>query len=174
MYCRLSRLVAGLAALFLGACASYGGYGLQPGVATIDEVQRTMGVPALRWRDADGSLQFSYPRGPAGTHSWMAFFSPDGRLTRLENVLQTSHFARIRPGQDNQEAILRLLGPPVPEWTEYFKARDELVWEWLICDDWNRLARFDVLFDGTTGIVRSTMQRPDRRGPQGVVPFCGQ
>lgn len=174
MYCCLSRLVAVLAALFLGACASYGGYGLQPGVATIDDVQRTMGVPALRWRDADGGLQFAYPRGPASTHSWMAFFSPDGRLTRLENVLQMNHFARIRPGQDNQEAILRLLGPPVPEWTEYFKARDELVWEWLFCDDWNRLARFNVLFDGTTGIVRSTMQRPDRRGPQGVVPFCGQ
>lgn len=172
MFRRLSGWLIVLVALLAGACATHGG--LQPGVATVDDVQRTLGEPVLRWRDADGSQQFAYPRGPAGTQTYMAFFTPDGRLSRLENVLQTSHFARIRPGRDDQEAILRLLGPPVPAWTEYFKARDELVWEWLFCDDGNKLARFDVLFDGTSGLVRNTFQRPDRRGPQGVVPFCGQ
>jgi len=171
---QLSRLLGICLLMLVGGCAGLGGPGLQPGVATIADVERTFGVPSMRWRDPDGTLQYAYPSGPAGTRTWMAFFSPDGRLTRLENVLQMRHFARIRPGQDDQEAILRLLGPPVPQWTEYFKARNELVWEWLFCDDWNRLARFDVLFDGTTGIVRSTMQRPDRRGPHGVVPFCGQ
>lgn len=172
MRCRLSGILIVLAALLVGACAGYDGRGLQPGVASVDDVQRTMGVPALRWRDADGSQQFAYPRGPAGTHTYMAFFTPDGRLSRLENVLQMSHFARIRPGEDDQEAILRRLGPPVAEWTEYFKARDELVWEWAFCDEVSRLARFDVLFDATTGRVRSTLQRPDVRGPRGSPPFC--
>jgi hypothetical protein len=170
---RLPRILIVLVALLVGACASYGGRGLQPGVATIDDVQRTLGAPVLRWRDADGSQQFAYPRGPAGTHTYMAFFTPDGRLSLLENVLQTSHFARIRPGEDDQQAILRRLGPPVPRWTQYFPARDELVWEWRFCDDGSKLARFDVLFDGTTGLVRSTYQRPDMRGPDGIVPFCG-
>ncbi|PKO88016.1 MAG: hypothetical protein CVU18_08800 [Betaproteobacteria bacterium HGW-Betaproteobacteria-12] len=172
MFRRLRGVSIVLAALLVGACAAYSGRGLQPGVASVDDVQRTMGVPALRWRDPDGSQQFAYPRGSAGTHTYMAFFTPDGRLSRLENVLQMSHFARIRPGRDDQEAILRLLGPPVPAWTIYFKARDELVWEWPFCDEWNRLARFDVLFDGTSGHVRTTYQRPDLRGPDGIAPIC--
>lgn len=45
----------------------------------------------------------------------------------------------------------------MPAWTVYFKARDELVWEWRYCDAWNRLARFDVLFDATKEVVRSTL-----------------
>jgi hypothetical protein len=69
--------------------------------------------------------------------------------------------------------VLRLLGPSQPQWTEYFKARDELVWEWRFCDSWNQVALFDVLFDATTGIVRTTYQRPDLMGRDGVAPFCG-
>ena len=42
------------------------------------------------------------------------------------------------------------------------KARDELVWEWRFCDDFQEPARFDVLFDGTSGRVRSTLAQPER------------
>jgi hypothetical protein len=103
----------------------------------------------------------------------MVFVGPDGRLLRIENVLDMAHFARIRPG-DNQASVLRLIGPPVPQWTDYYQARDELVWEWPFCDGWNQLARFDVLFDASTGIVRTSHQRQDLRGPDGVAPFCGR
>jgi peptide/nickel transport system ATP-binding protein len=74
--------------LSLAACSSYGGRGLQPGVANVSEVIATMGEPAMRWRDADGSQQLAYPRGPAGVHTLMAFFGPDeenGVLTELES-----------------------------------------------------------------------------------------
>jgi hypothetical protein len=94
-------------------------------------------------------------------------------LDRIENVLEMGHFARIRSGRSDQPEVLRLLGPPTPHWTAYFKARDELVWEWRFCDSWNQLAFFDVLFDATTGIVRTTYQRPDYSGPDGVAPGCG-
>ncbi|MBI2276620.1 MAG: hypothetical protein HYU74_04650 [Dechloromonas sp.] len=160
--------------LFLSGCAGYAGNRLQPGVSSLGEVVAEMGEPALRWRDADGSEQLAYARGPSGTHTYMAYIGPDGRLQRIESVLDVSHFARIVAGKSDQAAVLRLLGPPVPEWTVYFKARDELVWEWLFCDDFSRLARFNVLFDGTTGLVRTTMQRPDLRGWDGIAPFCGR
>ncbi|MDR1996014.1 hypothetical protein [Azonexus sp.] len=163
-----------LVLLLLAGCAAYDGRGLQPGVATVDDVIAVMGEPVLRWQDADGSLQLAYPRGPAGPHTYMAFFAPDGRLIRIENVLQMSHFSRIVPGRDDHEAILRLLGPPNPAWTIYFAARDELAWEWRFCDDWSRLARFDVLFDATSGLVRSTMQRPEPSGYRGGAPYCGR
>ena len=158
--------------LTMTACVNYGGRGLQPGVANVSEVIATMGEPAIRWRDADGSQQLAYPRGPAGVHTLMAFFGPDERLARIENVLEMRTFARILPGQHNQADILRLLGPSNPAWTMYFKARDELAWEWLFCSDWNQQARFGVLFDATTGLVRTTYQQPDLRGPRASAPVC--
>lgn len=162
------------AILLLSACAGNDGRGLQPGIAQIDEVVAQMGPPALRWQDPDGSQQLAFPRGPQGVHTFMAFFGPDQRLIRLENVLDTRHFAQIRPDKHDQNDILRLLGPPNPAWTVFFKARNELVWEWLFCDDWNQLARFDVLFDASTGIVRTTYQRPDLRGPMAIAPVCSR
>ena len=162
-------------ALFLFGCASYGGSGLKPGVATLPEVVVVMGEPAMRWKDADGREQLAYPRGPQGTQTFMVFMGPDGRLERIEHALDMGHFARIVPGKSDQAEVLRLLGPSQPQWTAYFEARDELVWEWRFCDNWGMVAFFDVLFDATTGIVRTAYQRPDdSSGRPRMPPSCGR
>lgn len=161
------------ATFLLAGCAAYSGRGLQPGVATLADVLALMGRPALAWRDADGSEQLAFPRGPAGTQTFMVFISPEGRLRHKEGVLDIEHFARIEAGKSTQETVLRLIGPPVPQWTSFFPARNELVWEWRFCDSWNQLARFAVLFEATTGIVRTTYQQQELAGFDGVAPFCG-
>ena len=168
----LLRLALAASALVLSSCAGYGGSNLKPGVATLSEVVAAMGEPAMRWKDADGREQLAYPRGPAGTQTFMAMIAADGRLERIEGVLDTAHFARIEAGKSDQAAVLRLLGPSQPPWTQYFKARDELVWEWLFCDSWNQLAFFDVLFDATTGIVRTSYQRSELGNRDGGPPGC--
>lgn len=171
----LSCLRASVLALctLLAACAGYDGRDLKPGVSTAAEVMASMGEPAMRWQEADGSQQLAFVRGPQGPHTFMVRLGPDQRLRSIENVLDERIFARLAPGQ-TQEEVLRLLGPPTPHWTAYFAARDELVWEWLFCDSSGHLARFDVLFDGTTKRLRTTMARPDYRGPDGAVPPCGR
>lgn len=166
----LERLAVVVLALLGSACASYSGGNLEPGIATLSDVEATMGEPALRWKDDDGREQLAYPRGPQATQTFMVYVDAQGRLERIEGVLDTRHFARIEPGRTDQAAILRLLGPPQPQWTAYFERRDELVWEWRICDDWGMQAFLDVLFDGTTGIVRSSFQRRDYH----VHPFTGR
>jgi hypothetical protein len=128
----------------------------------------------MRWKDPDGREQLAYPRGPAATETFMAFIGSSGRLERVEPVLNVTHFARIEAGKIDQAAVLRLLGPSPAQWTTYFKARDELVWSWHICDSWNQRAFFDVLFDATTGIVRSTQQRPENGGGNRGNPGCSQ
>ena len=153
-------LVVG-AIVLLSACTSYSGRTLEAGVSTLPEVVATMGEPSMRWKDDDGREQLAYPRGPYGTQTFMAFMGVDGRLERIEGVLDDKHFARIENGKSDMAAVLRLIGPPTPQWTAYFKARDELAMEWRFCDAWNQVARLDVLFDATTGIVRSTFQRPE-------------
>ncbi len=57
--------------------------------------------------------------------------------------------------------MLCILGPSEPSWTACFKTRDEVVWEWRYCDEWNEAARFDVLFDGSKGTVRSSMSQTE-------------
>ncbi len=158
--------------LCLSACVAYDGHRLLAGGASVNEVIAEMGPPAMRWQDADGSEQLAYPRGPMGVHTYMVYLAPDKRLARIENALVSERFAQVRPGEHDQNAILRLFGPPNPVWTVYYEARDELAWQWLICDDWNRLARFSVLFDGKSSLVRSTLQVPEWRGRDGVAPWC--
>jgi hypothetical protein len=84
------------------------------------------------------------------------------------------HFARIEPGKSDQRVGAASDRSTRTAVDRYFKARDELVWEWQFCDSWNQLARFDVLFDASSGIVRTSYQRQALMGFDGVAPFCGR
>lgn len=142
-----------LTALLLASCASYSGRGLKPEESQLENVLGKMGKPAMRWQDPDGSQQLAYPRG---IHTFMVHIGPDGKLQHIENVMNMKTFKRISPDMSKSQ-VLRILGPSEPSGSAYYKARDELVWEWRYCDEWNETARFDVLFDGIKEIVRSTM-----------------
>lgn len=141
---------------FLSACAGYGGRGLQVGISTLRDIEQLMGLPAMRWEKPDRGKILLYPRGPMGFHTWRIETDAAGHLLDQRNLLEPGQFARIELGMD-ESTVLQLLGPPTPAWTVYFAARDELVWEWRYCDDWSEPARFNVLFDGTTHRVRSTL-----------------
>lgn len=168
------KAVMTLVALLLAGCVALGEPPLQVGVAGGEQIRARWGEPNMRWRDVDGSEQWAYVGGPSGTQTWMVFLDAQGRLLRSEKVLNSEHFARIRPGIDDVPAVLRLIGPPNPMWSVEFSARNELAWEWLICDDWSQLARFGVLFDANTGVVRSSYQTPELRGRGGIAPWCGR
>jgi len=154
--------VALVVSTLLAACASYNGSGLKPGEAKLEDVQSLMGPPAMRWQDADGSVQLAYPRGPVGYQTFMVKLGSDGRLQSIANVLEEKGFIQIRAGL-TKEQVLRVLGPPDPGRTVYFKARDELVWDWRFCSNGGAPARFQVLFDASSGAVRSTTSQVEIR-----------
>jgi hypothetical protein len=162
----MKRWTALPAAALLAACASYSGAGLVAGQSQLAEVQALMGPPALRWQDADGSVQLAYPHGPFGLETHMVRLGPDGRLQSIANVLNEDTFRQVRAGM-SKEQVLRLIGPPDPGRTAYFKARDELAWDWRFREVYGNPARFIVLFDATAGTVRSTLILPEyeRDGP---------
>lgn len=159
----MKTFVSLLASLLLAACTTYGGRELSPGSSTLADVLRVKGEPAMRWQAPDGSVQFAYPRGPAGTATFMVRINPDGRLQNIEEVLNDKGFMRIRPAMTEAE-VLQILGPPDPYRTAYFKSRDEQVWEWRYCDNWNHTARYAVVFDGTSRRVRGTTSTPEACG----------
>lgn len=166
------RVLVGITVL-LSSCAGYSGSNLKPGASTLPEVMASMGEPAMRWKNEDGSEQLAYPRGPAGTQTFMVFIGSDGRLERIEGVLDMEHFARIEHGKSDKESVLRLLGPSAPLRTQYYRLSNELAWEWRFCDGLSQMALFAVMFDASTGIVRTTYQRRDDSGWRGTAPVCG-
>lgn len=161
------RSTTWLLSCVLVGCASHSGRGLEPGLATLDDVTALMGPPAHLWTGTGNRAQLSYPRGPAGLQSYMVFIDSRGRLDRIENVLTDATLAKVVAGMSREE-VLRLVGPPVPEWTAHFSARRELAWEWRYCNDRSMTARFHALFDSDTGRVRSTMTF-DETGPEGGI-----
>ncbi|MBK7955065.1 MAG: hypothetical protein IPK02_14555 [Candidatus Accumulibacter sp.] len=167
------RALVVCSALLLGACAGYSGSNLKPGVSTLPEVVGSMGQPAMVWKNPDGSEQLAYPRGPAGTQTFMVYVGPDGRLQRIEKVLNMEHFARVQKGM-TQDEVLRILGPSGSQWTQFYPRSNQLAWSWLFCNSWNVQEFFDVMFDASSGIVYSTGLHPRLGGLGGVQPPCGQ
>ena len=151
---RDSILALGLA-LACGACASYSGHGLVPGVATATEVRRVMGEPAQACPLADGGQNWVYPRGPAGVETFDVLLDRDGVVKSIENVLDERSFARVRRGETNKQDVLCRFGPPIE--VAYFARRRELVWDYRFQDMWGYPARFHVLFNDD-GVVTNTMQ----------------
>ena len=72
----------------------------------------------------------------------------------------------------SKEQVLRVLGPPDSGRTTYFKARDELVWDWRACTYNVNIQRLYVLFDATSGTVRSTMSLDEMFGHEGATMPC--
>jgi hypothetical protein len=67
-------------AMLVSACAGYSGSNLIPRVATLPEVIATMGEPAMRCKDADGSEQLAYRNiGPS-------LFGGLGRTAAMRNA----------------------------------------------------------------------------------------
>jgi len=151
----MKKAIALIFTLLLTACASYGGKGLESGISTSEDVLQVMGKPAISLRNPDGSQLLFYPHGPAGFVTFMVQIDRKGLMAGKENVLDTKHFGQIRAGMSKDD-VLRILGPSQPQWTVYFERRNELVWEWRYCDDSNFASRFDVMFDNTSGKVKTT------------------
>ena len=138
----------------LGGCASYSGYGLKPGIATADEVQRTMGVPRNIHREQDGGESWEYPRGPLGVETFMVRLDKNRVLREVEQVLNEKNFARIEVGKSGPEDVLRAIGSP---WrTGRFERRKEEFWDYRFRDTWGYDSQFHVIFD-ESGVVKQTM-----------------
>ena len=86
--------------------------------------------------------------GPAGTHRGCSRYANTLRISPAE-----------RSGRDP-----RLLGRHSRNGRCTSNGATNWSGKWRFCDDWGQVARFDVLFDGMSGIVRTSYQRPELRG----------
>jgi hypothetical protein len=148
-----------LLSLAAAGCASYSGYGLQPGVATESDVRNVMGAPAMEFVSPDGSRRLAYPRGPLGTRTFMADVGPDRKLQAISQVLDDDTFYRIQPGL-TRDQVLRMIGPPSA--TMSFPRLGHTAWDYRFTDTWGYVAIFSVTFDREGRVVSKISQRIER------------
>ncbi|MFT4173613.1 MAG: hypothetical protein QM639_13695 [Rhodocyclaceae bacterium] len=163
----IPRLVPGIAALALAACAStMGPPRLQAG-QTEAEVLAQAGQPAETFDNADGSRTLEYNNQPFGTTVYMVTLGGDGRVREVAQVLSDPYMARVKPGLTHDE-VLRLLGRPLSRQT--YPLSKEEAWEWNIdsMGYGGQLKRFDVIFkDGK--VIRSETRFIDRYDCGGIL-----
>jgi len=150
----LSRFAVLAAAAILAGCSAMALVRLEPGKSSEADVRAVLGEPAGGYANPDGTRQLAFPTGPAGMQTYMAYFSPDGRLARLGQVLTEEQFRRIETGTTNREQVERLIGPP---WRMIaFPNKGQVAWDYRFRDAWGYLAEFSVMVD-ERGVVAETV-----------------
>ncbi len=151
---KLAAAVSGsLIAALLPGCDAINLKELKPGLSTGYEVRDRMGAPSMEWQEKDGSRVWEYARTPQGTVNYMVIIGPDNVLREIRQMLTPENFARIQPGM-SQDEIRRLLGKPaqiVP-----YPLKKEVVWDWKTQSENNRETFFNVHFDESGKVTRTS------------------
>jgi hypothetical protein len=142
--------VAGV--LLLAACASHPD-ALRIGM-TSAQLDAQFGKPAAERREGNDDIRI-YTSQPLGQRASAAHVS-DGRVTAIEPLLNTQHFAQIAVDDWTKKTVFDHFGPPA----EISRTRLYLVWSYRYreAEAWDSL--FSVMFD-ETGKVRQTQNGPD-------------
>lgn len=129
-------------AMALAGCVS-DGRSLRPGDAA-EAVRADMGSPALVVPLPDGGQAWFYPRGRVGRQTFRAELGPDGKLRKVEQVLDEEHFEQVVVLKTTREELLRMLGPPVYQGRGSAKSEDywEYTYYWRVQQPW--LVRFGI------------------------------
>jgi outer membrane protein assembly factor BamE (lipoprotein component of BamABCDE complex) len=122
-------------------------------LTTEAQIRDQMGEPETERTFTDGSKRLEYPRGPAGTNTYMVDLDSNGRFVAVTQVLTAENIAKVRPGM-SQDEVRRLLGKPTT--IAEYPLKKERVWSWHWLEDGvNRDAMFNAHF-GPSGLVVTT------------------
>jgi hypothetical protein len=122
---------------------------------TRDELDARFGKPSAERHDGDDDVRI-YTSAPLGQVASAAHIGPDGRVTAVEPLFNTEHFALIQVDRWSEADVLAHFGKP----SEISGTRNYLVWGYRYREagEWNSM--FSVMFD-KAGIVRQTQNGPD-------------
>jgi len=146
-------LSAACLAVALAGCASHPDL-LRVGM-TRDELDARFGKPDAERHDGNDDVRI-YTSQPLGQRASAAHVSPDGRVTAVEPLLNTQHFAQIQVDQWNKHDVFEHFGTPA-EMTRTLRYE---VWSYRYreAEVWDSL--FSIMFDDA-GVVKQTQNGPD-------------
>ncbi len=144
-------LVTGILALLLVACSSMPET-LVPGVSRA-EIEQQLGSPTAVHALADGT-RLQYSRQPAGQQVFNLDLDAQGRLVRVNQVLDVEWLQRIEMDRWTREDVLRQFGKPaVVERVARFEGD---VWTYRYLEPFS-LARLAHIHIDTQGVVRKVV-----------------
>ena len=146
-------VIAALAALLLTGCDPQRISELEEGVATEADVRARFGQPEQVWDGAGGAKILEYNRQPAGQKNYMITIGPDGRMSALQQVLNPSNFARVKPGMMMEE-VRRILGKPAR--ITPFPLKNEFAWDWRYLEPPTTAMVFTVWFNPDQRVNRTS------------------
>lgn len=117
------------------------------------EIERGMGRPTLSLPLDGGGTRLVYSWQPAGQQVYHMDFDAGQRLVRTEQVLTLERFQSLRNGEDTQDGVRRLFGPPALVERVYSFHGD--IWTYRILD--NGIRRQAHVHIDPAGIVRRVM-----------------
>ena len=132
---------------------------LEEGVSTEIDVRKQFGDPATVTAEADGTRTLDYPRQPEGWTNYVVRIGADGKMSSLRQLLNNDNFARVKPGQTQQD-VRNILGRPAA--TVPYALKQQEVWDWRCKPSGHESKLFSVTFD-SNGRVVSTALADDPR-----------
>ena len=111
-------------ALFTAGCANLTSSPPGTPAATIES---SRGKPFRVWPEANGASSWEYPRGPMDRYTYMVRVGADGRVTRVDQVLDWPFFNQLQPGMPIRE-VEHTLGRPYSK--TFMPLQNENVWAW--------------------------------------------
>jgi outer membrane protein assembly factor BamE (lipoprotein component of BamABCDE complex) len=146
----VSALVASAA---LAGCAAHPDF-LRVGM-TRDELDARFGKPSAERIEGDDDVRI-YTSQPLGQRASAAHVAADGRVTAVEPLLNTEHFATIRVGTWGKRDIFDHFGKP--GYVSHTLRYEVWTYRYREGEAWNSL--FNIMFDAE-GTVRQTQNEPD-------------
>lgn len=154
-------LIALLAAVgWLTGCDEQRAQKLEEGVSTEADVRKQFGEPVQIVERADGSKLLAYPRQPEGWTNVEIVIGADGKMASLRQLLTPANFAKVQPGQ-SQDEVRKLLGRHARTLSYATKPGEE-VWRWQFMSGQDKKV-FDVTFDREGRVLSSGIADDERQ-----------
>ncbi|MEP6609631.1 MAG: hypothetical protein ABJA83_13255 [Burkholderiaceae bacterium] len=147
----LSRILTfAIALAALTACATP--QSLKPGT-TVDQAREALGRPTGNYSLSGGGTRLQYSNQPFDQSVWNADFDAQGRLTRVEQVMNDQAFARVRAGKDTRDDVLREFGAPADSF--FYRLQNETAWMYRYFTYGGFKAAMFIYFDPAGAVKRT-------------------
>lgn len=111
---RIRRIIGALALVAACAgCATYKPSDIRQGQSVAD-VEQLMGMSTGQYTMPSGNTRLEFATGPQGRFTWMVDLDAQGRVLRVDQVLDEKHFAQVQLNFEKMDAkdLRRTLGRP--------------------------------------------------------------
>ena len=157
-------LLSASLAMTLAGCDPQRVEKLEEGVSTEIDVRKQFGDPATVTVEADGTRTLDYPRQPEGWTNYVIQIGVDGKMSSLRQLLNNDNFARVKPGQTQQD-VRNILGRPAA--TVPYALKQQEVWDWRCKPSGQESKLFSVTFDSSGRVVSTALADDPRETSSG-------